>query len=77
MLSNGNKQHREHHYTSCPELINTGNSDLSKIDWASFISEVSDLRLLRVQFTCRREQSGVTKMTSNHAVTATHLYLRD
>ena len=48
MLSNGNKQHRENHYTSCPELINSGNSDLSYIDWASFISEVSDLRLLRV-----------------------------
>ena len=40
MLSNGNN--------SCPDLINTENSDLSEIDWPSFISEVSDQRLLRV-----------------------------
>ena len=38
----------ENIYSSCPDLIKMENSDLSEIDWPSFISEVSDQRLLRV-----------------------------
>ena len=48
MLSHGNKHHQENHYTSCPDLKNSGNSVLSEIDWPSLFSEVSDLRSLRV-----------------------------
>ena len=40
--------HRENVYSSCPDLINTVNSDLSEINWPHFISEVSGQRLLRV-----------------------------
>ena len=52
------------------------NSDLSQIDWPSFIAEVSDQRLLRVVAVithCNLHVAGNNQghwMTSDHAVTA-------
>ena len=72
------REHRENLNSSCPDLLNTGNSDLSEIDCPSFISEVSDQRLLRVLAVITHCNLHVARnnrllhwMTTGHALTST------